>query len=88
MENEWRVKWVPQLSNVCTIYSAGEHSVLSHPFNDDLGKHCSPLRVYECKCIYKRRIDSTAAIIFHSSFSIFNSDIPLHIAQVKSIIFV
>ena len=77
-----------QLSNVCTIYSAGEHSVLPHPFNDDLGKHCSPLRVYECKCIYKRRIDSTAAIIFHSSFSIFNSDIPLHIAQVKSIIFV
>lgn len=88
MENEWRVKWVPQLSNVCTIYSAGEHSVLPHPFNDDLGKHCSPLRVYECKCIYKRRIDSTAVIIFHSSFSIFNSDIPLHIAQVKSIIFV
>ena len=47
-----------------------------------------PYEVYECKGIYKRRIDSTAAIIFHSSFSIFNSDIPLHIAQVKSIIFV
>ena len=28
---------------------AGEHSVLLHPFNDDLGKHCSPLRVYEYK---------------------------------------
>ena len=27
----------------------GEHNVLPHPFNDDLGKHCSPLRVYECK---------------------------------------
>lgn len=23
MENEWRVKWVPQLSNVCTIYLQG-----------------------------------------------------------------
>ena len=23
MENEWRVKWVPQLSNVCTIYPQG-----------------------------------------------------------------
>lgn len=23
MENEWRVKWVPQLFNVCTIYSQG-----------------------------------------------------------------
>ena len=49
MENEWRAKWVPQLSNVYTIYPAGEHSVLSHPFNDDLGEHCSPLRIYECK---------------------------------------
>ena len=28
---------------------AGEHSVLSHPFNDDLGGHGSPLRVYEYK---------------------------------------
>lgn len=46
MENEWRVKWVPQLSNVCTVW---EHSVLPHPFNDDLGERCSPLRVYECK---------------------------------------
>lgn len=23
MENGWRVKWVPQLSNVCTIYPQG-----------------------------------------------------------------
>ena len=23
---------------------AGEHSVLPHPFNDDLGEHCSPLQ--------------------------------------------
>lgn len=22
----------------------GEHSVFPHPFNDDLGEHCSPLR--------------------------------------------
>lgn len=88
MENEWRVKWVSQLSNVCTIYPVGENRVLPHPFSDDLGERGSPLRVYECKEIYKRCIDSTAAIIFHSSFSIFNSDIPLHIAQVKSIIFV
>ena len=28
---------------------AGEHSVFPHPFNDDLGEHCSPLRVYEYK---------------------------------------
>lgn len=49
MENEWRVKWVPQLSNVCTICPIGEHSVFPHPFNDDLGGHGSPLRVYECK---------------------------------------
>ena len=49
MENEWRVKWVPQLSNVWTIYPVGEHSVFPHPFNDDLGEHCLPLRVYECK---------------------------------------
>ena len=49
MENEWRAKWVPQLSNVCTIYPVGEHSVFPHPFNDDWGEHGSPLRVYECK---------------------------------------
>lgn len=49
---------------------AGEHSVFPYPFNDDLGEHGSPLRVYECKEIYKRRIDSTIAIIFHSPFSI------------------
>lgn len=24
-------------------------TVLLHPFNDDLGEHGSPLRVYECK---------------------------------------
>ena len=42
MENEWRVKWVPQLSNVCTIYLAGEHSVLPHPFNDDLANTVRP----------------------------------------------
>ena len=72
------------------VYRSCPMSVQStpHSFNDDLGEHCSPLRVYECKEIYKRCIDSTAAIIFHSSFSIFNSDIPLHIAQVKAIIFV
>lgn len=29
MENEWRVKWVPQLSNVCTIYPQGS-TVCSH----------------------------------------------------------
>ena len=29
---------------ICNDYPAGEHSVLSHPFNDDLGEHCSPLR--------------------------------------------
>ena len=23
MENEWRAKWVPQWSNVCTIYPQG-----------------------------------------------------------------
>lgn len=49
MENEWRVKLVPQLSNVCTIYLAGEHSVLPHPFNDDLANTVRPYRVYECK---------------------------------------
>lgn len=27
----------------------GEHSVLPHSFNDDLGEHCLPLWVYECK---------------------------------------
>lgn len=49
MENEWRAKWVPQLSNVCTVYPVGEHSVLPHPFNDGLGEHYSPLRVCVCK---------------------------------------
>ena len=44
MENEWRAKWVPQLSNVCTVYPVWEHSVFPHPFNDDLGEYCSPLR--------------------------------------------
>ena len=78
MENEWRVKWVPQLSNVCTIYSAGEHSVFPHPFNNDLGKHRC-LRVLCANEFTNDVLVSTAAIIFHSSFSIFNSDIP-HIA--------
>ena len=49
MENEWRAKWVPQLSNVCTIYPAGEQRVFPHPFNDGRDEHGSPLRVYVCK---------------------------------------
>lgn len=88
MENEWRVKWVPQLSNVCTIYPQGSTVCSRTHLTMTWANTVRPYGVYECKWIYKRRIDSTAAIIFHSSFSIFNSDIPLHIAQVKSIIFV
>lgn len=49
MENEWRAKWVPQLSNVCTIYSQGSTVCSRTHLTMTWANTVRPYEVYECK---------------------------------------
>ena len=49
MENEWRAKWVPQLSNVCTIYPQGSTVCFRTHLTMTWANTVRPYGVYECK---------------------------------------
>lgn len=49
MENEWRVKWVPQLSNVCTIYLQGSTVCSRTHLTMTWANTVRLYGVYECK---------------------------------------